>query len=78
MDLLSYFRVFALRCAACQMPVAPQPVTHSAVLACEWKGRSGEEGGVRGERGCWADEWEGRQWKGIALRCAVCQMPNTP
>ena len=44
----SHFRVFALRCA----------VTHSAVLACEWKGRSGEEGGVGGY---WADEWEGKE-----------------
>ena len=36
---LSHFRMFAPKCAACQMPIAPQPVSCSAVLADE-----GEEG----------------------------------
>ena len=34
---LSHFRVFAPKCAACQMPIAPQPVSCSAVLADEWE-----------------------------------------
>ena len=37
---LPHFRVFAPRCAACQMPTAPQPVSCSAVLTNE---REGEE-----------------------------------
>ena len=43
MDLHFYFRVFAPRCAACQMPIAPQPVCCNAVLACEWEGEGVEK-----------------------------------
>ena len=48
-DLFSHFRVFALRCAVCQMPITPQPVSRSAVLTCEWKGR--EWRGIRAKGG---------------------------
>ena len=59
--------MFALKCA----------VTHSAVLACEWKGRSGEEGGVGGG-GIGLMSGKGGNRDGIAPRCAACQMPITP
>ena len=44
---LSHFRMFAPKCAACQMPIAPQPVSCSAVVADEGVGglvRVDEEG----------------------------------
>ena len=50
-------------------------MTHSAVLACEWKGRSGEEGGVGGIA---LMSGKGGNRDRIAPRCAVCQMPITP
>ena len=31
--IISHFRMFALKCAACQMPIASQPVSCSVVLA---------------------------------------------
>ena len=52
---LSHFRVFAPRCVACQMPIAPQAVSCSAVLTCEWegeewRGRRDGGGGGRGDK----------------------------
>ena len=46
--LFSHSRVFAPRCAACQMPIAPQSVSCSAV----WVG-GGWGAGVGGEVGWW-------------------------
>ena len=40
---LSHFRMFAPKCAACQMPIAPQPVSCSAVLADEGEEREWED-----------------------------------
>ena len=40
---LSHFRMFAPKCAACQMPIAPQPVSCSAILADEGEEREWED-----------------------------------
>lgn len=51
------FRVFAPRCAACQKPIAPEPV--SAVIAIQWE-RVGRGRGAELEEGVHV-EGEGRR-----------------